>query len=94
MSGERPRLDLRTLLGPLYADLMGLPPVRPSGAEWDAIVRKYREWLAKKGNADRRPTQTLIAEEMRCSERTLVRRLRELRVEDWRDVHALVLSEP
>lgn len=78
----------------LIRELSGRRAPRPSGTEWDAIVRKYRGWLAKEGNADKRPTQVLIAEELGLSERTLIRQLRELRVVRWHDVHALILTEP
>ena len=92
MSGKQPGIDPR-FLGPMWAEVMGLPPPRPSGAEWDAIVVKYRGWLARPGNGDKRPTQAEIAAELGIVERTLVRRLRECGVEDWHDVAALVVTE-
>lgn len=67
---------------------------RPTGPEWEAIVRKYRDWLARPGNADRRPTQADVAAELRINEQTLRTKLRALGVARWHDVHAMVESEP
>ena len=69
-------------------------PMRPSGPKWDAIVHCYREWLARPSNVDARPDQGDIAAELRISPKTLSRWLDALGVDDWHDVHPLVMSEP
>jgi hypothetical protein len=61
---------------------------RPHGPEWVAIVRKYRAVGAV------RPSQEAVARKMEISETTLKGKLRDLGVDDWRRVHALVESEP
>lgn len=68
--------------------------VRPSGPEWVAIVRVYRAWLARPQNRDSRPSLADIAAELSIGEGTLRKWLRGCHVGDFRDVHALVLSEP
>jgi hypothetical protein len=73
------------------------PETRPSGPNWQSIVTKYRIWMERPGNRDRRPDQAELATELHIGERTLVRWLRQrcgVPIADWRDVHALVLSEP
>jgi hypothetical protein len=60
---------------------------RPTGPEWIAIVRAYR------ATRKVRPSQEEVADKMGSSERTLVNKLRDLHVDRWDEVHALVATE-
>jgi hypothetical protein len=85
-------------LGPLAAETEPPPAEtvvehRPSGPEWIAIVRAYRQ---AQGKPDQPlPSQDAVARAWgNRSEDTLARHLRRLGVARWHDVHALVASEP
>jgi len=65
-----------------------IPTDRPSGPEWIALVRAHR------ATGEPRPNQTDVADRLGMTERTLVKRVRELGIKRWHDVHALVAIEP
>ena len=68
-------------------DFQGQGLGRPTGPEWQAIVRAYR------ATGDKRPSQMEVAEGMSVSERTLALKLRALKIERWDDVHAWIATE-
>lgn len=79
--------DVRHLVRQYVLDFQSQGLGRPVGPEWQAIVGAYRS------TAGLRPSQLDVAETIGISERTLSGKLRELKVERWDDVHALVASE-
>lgn len=65
------------------------PPQRPTGIRWREIV------LAHRRTGQARPKQLEVAMQMDFNnEQPLRARLRGLGISNWRDVHALIATEP
>jgi hypothetical protein len=64
-----------------------LPSMKLAGPEWNAMVRAYREWTRRSGNADRDMPKGEMLAESHLSRDRLDNFLRAHQISDYRHVH-------